>query len=82
MYINTINHKIINPFERYLLGTSKKAKTRTSVIGSFKGINILIDRFTDDEEKVIQKRFVLWNSMTQLVVFKIRKENGKFETIA
>ena len=81
MYINTLSSNISGAFERHLLGISEKAKTRTTTLGEYKGIHIAIDNFIDSNGRVLQKRFVLWNNDTQLVWYKNRRADGKFEVL-
>ena len=82
MYISTIGPSTCGSLEKFLIGTSERAKTRITTLGEFRGVHIAIDSFRDSLNQIIQKRYVLWNNDTQLVWYKNRKANGKFELLA
>jgi hypothetical protein len=80
VYINTFTSNICG-IERHLIGISEQAKTRVTTIGEFRGIHIAIDNFKDKVGNVLQKRYVLWNDSTQLVWYKNRRQDGKFDIL-
>lgn len=80
VYINTVTSNICG-LEKYLIGISKQAKTRVTTLGEFRDIHIAIDNFKDETGCILQKRYVLWNNATQLVWYKNRGKDGKFEVL-
>ena len=80
MYIVSITSRLTG-IGRSLLGLSEKAVKRETLFGEFKDLHISIDRFKDNKGAVLQKRYVLWNDMTQLVWYKNRNSQGKFELL-
>lgn len=81
MYINTLGPSKCLPIERVLIGTSKRAQTITTVLGEYKGLYIAIDTFRGKSDETIQKRYKLWNNDTQIIWYKNRREDGRFELI-
>ena len=80
MYIVSLTSNL-SGIERSLLGLSERAVKRETMVGEFKGIHLTIDRFKNEEDVVLQKRYVAWNDLTQLVWYKNRNKKGKFEII-
>ena len=80
MYINKITTKV-EGMMKYLRGVSSLAKTRTTMYGEYNGVHIAIDFFKDDEGRLLQKRYVLWNNEIQLEWYKNKKADGKFEVL-
>lgn len=81
MYINTLISDVTG-MRQYLRGISNKAKTRVTTVGNYKDINIAIDSFKSAEGEVLQKRYVFWNKDMQLVWYKNKNADGKFEVLA
>lgn len=81
MYINTFSSHLISPFERALIGMSERAAKRVTTVGEFKGVHIVIDHFKDAQDVILQKRYVLWDNSTQLVWYKNKNAEGKFDLL-
>lgn len=82
MYITSIQSKLITPLERALIGMSEQARTRETLYGEYKGIHIAIDRFKNKAGDTLQKRYIAWNEATQLIWYKSRRPDGRFEILA
>ena len=80
MYINTLSSEI-SGFRQYLRGISDKATTRVTTAGAFRGIHIAVDSFKNANGETLQKRYVLWNNDIQLIWYKNRGKDGKFELL-
>lgn len=80
MYINTLSSEV-SGFRQYLRGIHDKAKTRVTTVGEFRDIHIAIDNFKNSKGETLQKRYVLWNKDIQLIWYKNKSENGKFELL-
>ena len=80
MYIVSITSQL-SGIGRALLGLSEKAAKRETLFGEFKDLHISIDRLKDEKGTVLQKRYVVWNDMTQLVWYKNRNSQGKFDLL-
>ena len=80
MYINTVSSTVCG-LERHLIGISEKARIRTTTLGEYKGLHLAIDNFKNELGQTLQKRYVIWNNDTQLIWYKNRRADGKFEIL-
>jgi hypothetical protein len=80
VYINTIDSSLIG-VKQFLRGIAKKAKTKTTTFGEYRGVHIAIDNFKDSDGNILQKRYVFWSEDTQLVWYKNKNSKGKFEIL-
>ena len=80
MRINTLYSKV-SDFKQYLKGIPEEAETRVTTYGKYKDMHIAIDNFKNSKGFVIQKRYVLWNNEIQLIWYKNRNKDGKFNIL-
>ena len=81
MYINAMSSDLTGSFERILLGTSERAVLKNTNYGNFSGIHISIDSFLNSAGKVLQKKYTFWTGCTQIICYKIRNSEGKFDLL-
>lgn len=78
MYINAICLSA-NNLRKYIKGIPEKAETIVTTYGRYKNFHIAIDNYKNSENATIQKRYVIWNNEIQLIRYKDKNKDGRFD---
>lgn len=73
MFVKAISSNLVDSWGRVV--------KRTTTFGTYKGYNIAIDNYVHKGGNTLEKRFVVWNDVMQMIVNKCRNSKGKFERV-
>ena len=73
MFIKAISNCIIDEYGRVF--------ERVTTYGKYKNKSIAIDNYRYKYKNILEKRFVVWDDNSQIVVNKTRKDGKGFERI-